>query len=132
MKQSTLKTDTELLSELFDKLPIPVWVKDEDHRHVLANDAFCSHFGLKKEDLIGTSDMPNLTIGRMNKIWKAEKQVLMSGVPDVNTMRMNFRDGKHHKVLITKSLIRLHDNIKYILAVLDDVTEKDSLVKRLK
>ncbi|MEI8049442.1 MAG: PAS domain S-box protein, partial [Bacteroidota bacterium] len=132
MKHFSAQTDLGLLSALFDNLPIPVWVKDEGHRHILANAAFCNHFGQKKEELIGNDDMPNLSQARKKKILAAERKVLETGVSDVNTMRMNLPDGKQHKIIITKSLIRIQDKNKYILAVLDDVTEKDSLLKRLK
>ncbi|MEI6888809.1 MAG: PAS domain S-box protein [Bacteroidota bacterium] len=132
MKQFSAQTDLDLLSAFFDNLPIPVWVKDEGHRHILANAAFCDHFAQKKEELIGNDGMPNLSQAKKRRILAAENMVLETGVSDVNTMRMNFPDGKQHKIVITKSLIRLHNKTKYILAVLDDVTEKDSLVKRLK
>ena len=132
MKRSAAQTDLDLLSALFEDLPIPVWVKDIDHRHILANKAYYSHFNLKREDLIGTTYMPALSVSRKKKIIEAEKQVLLTGIPDVNFLRMTFPDGKRHKIAITKSLIRTKNKNLYILAVLDDVTEKESLLKRLK
>jgi len=132
MKKSAGQTDLDILSALFDHLPIPVWVKDKDHRHILANDTFCNHFSLKKEDLIGSSEMPNLPVTRKKIIWEAEKQLLLTGVPDVKVQPMTFPDGQRRKIVITKSLIRTKNNNSYILAVLDDITEKDSLLKRLK
>jgi len=75
MKKSAGQTDLDILSALFDHLPIPVWVKDKDHRHILANDTFCNHFSLKKEDLIGSSEMPNLPVTRKKNYMGSRKAV---------------------------------------------------------
>ncbi len=46
-----------LLLEVLDLSPDPIWIKDKNLRHIYVNQAFADLFGMKKEDIIGKTDI---------------------------------------------------------------------------
>lgn len=45
-----------LLVHIVNAMPNPVFVKDEQHRFVFFNDAFCAILGQSRAELLGRSD----------------------------------------------------------------------------
>jgi len=45
------------LFEVLDLSPDPIWIKDKHLRHIYVNKAFADLFGMKKEDIIGKTDI---------------------------------------------------------------------------
>jgi PAS domain S-box-containing protein len=49
-------TARDLLARIVDAVTNPIFVKDDAHRIVLVNDAFCAILGRPREELVGRTD----------------------------------------------------------------------------
>ncbi len=53
--EEQLKASEQFLNNVLNTIPDPIYVKDEQHRYVTLNDAFCQYIGRSREELIGKS-----------------------------------------------------------------------------
>ena len=53
--QEQLKASEQFLNNILNTIPDPIYVKDEQHRWLTLNDAFCQYIGRSREELIGKS-----------------------------------------------------------------------------
>ncbi|MEG4286760.1 PAS domain S-box protein [Microcoleus sp. A006_D1] len=53
--QEQLKASEQFLNNVLNTIPDPIYVKDEQHRWLTLNDAFCQYIGRSREELIGKS-----------------------------------------------------------------------------
>ncbi len=60
------------LDSLLEVLPNPVFVKDEQHRWVLLNDACCRFIGHERSELIGKSDYDFFPKSEADVFWKKD------------------------------------------------------------
>ncbi|WP_228042406.1 MULTISPECIES: methyl-accepting chemotaxis protein [unclassified Tychonema] len=51
--QEQLKASEQFLNNILNTIPDPIYVKDEQHRWLTLNDAFCQYIGHSREELIG-------------------------------------------------------------------------------
>ena len=51
--QEQLKASEQFLNNILNSIPDPIYVKDQQHRWVTLNDAFCQYIGHSREELIG-------------------------------------------------------------------------------
>ncbi|MEG4455406.1 PAS domain S-box protein [Microcoleus sp. N9_A1] len=51
--QEQLKASEQFLNNVLNTIPDPIYVKDEQHRWLTLNDAFCQYIGHSREELIG-------------------------------------------------------------------------------
>ncbi|MEG4008180.1 PAS domain S-box protein [Microcoleus sp. Pol11C1] len=51
--QEQLKASEQFLNNILNSIPDPIYVKDQQHRLVTLNDAFCQSIGHSREELIG-------------------------------------------------------------------------------
>ena len=56
MRTAVQTLSREMLQQIVDVIPSPVFVKDRDHRWVIVNTAFCDLMGRGREELYGRSD----------------------------------------------------------------------------
>jgi len=57
-----LRMQTAMLTTLFDTIPDIIFIKDLDLRFINLNKAFSEHFGFKKKDLVGKTDVEVLNV----------------------------------------------------------------------
>ncbi|MEG4938793.1 PAS domain S-box protein [Microcoleus sp. F4-D5] len=53
--EEQLKASEQFLNNVLNTIADPIYVKDEQHRYVTLNDAFCQYIGRSREELIGKS-----------------------------------------------------------------------------
>ncbi|MEG3839259.1 PAS domain S-box protein, partial [Microcoleus sp. herbarium14] len=53
--QEQLKASEQFLNNILNTIPDPIYVKDEQHRWLTLNDAFCQYIGRSRSELIGKS-----------------------------------------------------------------------------
>jgi rsbT co-antagonist protein RsbR len=56
MRTAVQTLSREMLQQIVDVIPSPVFVKDREHRWVVVNQAFCGLTGRSHDELCGRSD----------------------------------------------------------------------------
>src|SRR5262247_4176812 len=73
-----------LIAGIVNALPNPVFVKDEQHRFVFFNDAFCAVMGRSRSELLGHSDFDFVPAEEAHVFWEADTKVFATGRPHEN------------------------------------------------
>ena len=122
--EEELKQSREFLANVINALDDPVFVKDEEHRWVVLNDAACEVMGRPREELIGKSDYDLFSKEQADVFWKRDDLVLKNGETDVNEEEITWH-GKLHTISTKKSVfIDSATGKKLIAGTIRDITER--------
>ena len=130
--QEELKRSKEFITNIINTLDDPFFVKDQEHRWFMLNDAACKVMGRPREELIGKSDYDLFAKEQAEKFWERDSFVLESGQTDLNEEEITWH-GKVHTISTKKSLYT--DSItskKFITGIIRDITELKESEKKLR
>ncbi len=120
-----------LLASLLDALPSPIFVKDERHRWVLLNEAFCRFMGHSRAELLGRSDYDFFPRAEADEFWRKDDRVFATGHVDENEERFTDASGRVHVILTRKSLHVDAAGIPLLVGVITDITERKQIEQEL-
>jgi PAS domain S-box-containing protein len=102
----------------------PVFVKDAQHRWVMANEAFSKFLGRPLSEVLGKNDRDFLSDAQRKVFWRVDNEVLRTGKTIVNEEHVTDRDGNLREVITTKTRYVDGKGNKFIVAYLSDVTDE--------
>jgi PAS domain S-box-containing protein len=109
---------------ILDAIPAPVFVKDEQRRWVLVNDACCRLMGADREQLLGRTDR-DIFPGRVAEGFTAmDDMVFATGEVSDDEERFSDRAGHEHVVRTRRTLHVEADGRRFLLAVVTDLTDR--------
>jgi two-component system cell cycle sensor histidine kinase/response regulator CckA len=114
----------EFYQNLLNSLKDPIFAKDESHRWVFLNDAACSFWGYRREDLIGKTDHDIFPKEEADIYWEKDNLVFQSGQTILNEEKQTI-NGKLHTIATMKSIY--HDRKTgrhYVVGTIRDITEQ--------
>ncbi|MBN1672072.1 MAG: PAS domain S-box protein [Kiritimatiellae bacterium] len=91
--QEQLKQAKEFLDKAVNAIHDPFFVKDEQHRWVLLNDAACRGMGRPREELIGKTNYDLFDKEYADAHWAADTRVFEHGGLDISEQRRPWRDS---------------------------------------
>src|SRR3954453_20842014 len=112
----------ELLQQIVDVIPSPVFVKDREHRWVIVNKAFCDLMGRSAEELHGRSDDDFFPEEQVRVFWEVDDCVFASGEPIENEELHTDAHGTTRTIITCKRLVGLADGTRLLVGVITDVT----------
>src|SRR4051794_16629582 len=112
----------ELLQQIVDVIPSPVFVKDREHRWVIVNKAFCDLMGRSAEEFHGRSDDHFLSRAQVRVFWEVDDRVFASGEPIENEELHTDAHGTTRTIITCKRLVALGDGMRLVVGVITDVT----------
>jgi PAS domain S-box-containing protein len=118
------RRDRLFLENVLDALDDPVFVKDEDHRWVILNDAWCNFLGLTKEDALGKSDVDFFPAEEAEVFWKHDDLAFATEQVDINEEQYTDLSGEVHTISTKKSVFT--DPVskkKFLAGSIRDITE---------
>ena len=118
-----LKTSEEFLKHTINATPDPIFVKDERHRWVVLNDAFCELMGKPRPELIGKSGYDFLPQEKATLFFQKDEEVLRSGIPDETEEHFTDSAGKSRIISTKKSVFKTTDSSKMLVGKIRDITE---------
>lgn len=108
---------------IFNISGYPIFVKDKDFRLILVNDAFCSLFGLVRDDIIGKTLAENVTEAQSEHFLTVDKKVLSEGKEIICEEELTSNNAPT-KVLLTKKNRFVDQKGDYFLVgIIEDITE---------
>jgi len=111
------------LKKILSNIGDPVFVKDDQYRFTLANDAFCSILGLPREEIIGKTLAENLPQDEMEHFLKIDRQVLTDGQDNLCEESLTAKGEKTLTVITRKTRYVNENGDKFIIGVIRDITE---------
>lgn len=82
--ENEVKELKDFLSAIINAISDPISVKDEMHRYIYVNSAFCAQVGKTQEYILTNSDRDILTVENLELYHEREKNVLESGIEDIS------------------------------------------------
>ncbi len=112
------------LDNIINHIGDPVFVKNEQGKRILVNDAFCKLYNLKKEKIIGKTLSEEVPSYENENYLKVDRQVFSDGISNVTEEPLTIRDGQTKNVLTTKSRFIDHNGNKFLVGVVHDITRR--------
>ncbi|MEG4801567.1 PAS domain S-box protein [Microcoleus sp. ARI1-B5] len=118
-----LEASKNFLNYTIDAVADPIFVKDEQHRWILLNDAFCKLIGKQREELVGKSDYDFFPKEEADFFWEKDEQVFRTG--EENDSEEIFTDGSGAKHILStkKTVFENTDGSKILVGIIREVTE---------
>ena len=114
---------TSFLRAIIDTVADPIFVKDEEHRWIEFNRAFCELMGRPREQLLGRSDYEFFPRQQADVFWRMDDEVLRSGRDNVNEEHHTDANGVTRTISTKKSLYVDPRGRKLLVGVIRDITE---------
>ena len=122
----------EFLNLVINAIKAPFFVKDENHKWVMLNDAAVAMMGQKREDLIGKSDYDLYPKQQADIFWKYDEQVFKNGSSS-NEELITWSDGKLHTIVTYKQLyIEKSSGNKFIVGTIHDISGYKKIEQELR
>ena len=117
-----LMESRNFLNSIIDTVAAPLFVKDEKHRWIIFNDAFCKLIGKSRDEIQGKTDKDFLPQQEAELFWKIDNKILKDGKTYVNEESITSK-GTKRDLLTVKSLSVDEKGNKFIIGFITDVTE---------
>ena len=91
-------TMQNFLDNLLNKITDPIFVKDQDSRLLMVNDAFCEIFGMEREQVLGLTLAEHVPEDERDHFLKVEREVIATGKESNirETLTLNGNDSLYH------------------------------------
>ncbi|WP_430401230.1 PAS domain-containing sensor histidine kinase [Flavobacterium sp.] len=126
--QSSIKSDKKVREDYYNSIlnniGDPVFVKDDQSRLVIVNDAFSTIFSLSREEIIGKTLAEDVSKKEQEIFLKIDKQVLEDGIENINEETLTIRRGKTRTISTRKTRFIDSEGKKYLVGVIHDITER--------
>ena len=112
-----------LYRNVINSVPNPLFIKDDKHRWIVFNEAFCTFLGIERSELFGKSDYEFFPKHQADVFWEKDDVVLKSGKSNINEEEITNDKGERFTILTSKVRISDEKGNFYILGTITDITE---------
>jgi PAS domain S-box-containing protein len=112
------------LDLILNSIADPVFVKDEMHRRVLGNDAYCRFIGFTRDEMIGKSDHELFPRDQADNLTREDDLVFASGTERVTEEEVVDSQGQDHTIVTKKTLFVDGQGHRFIVGIARDITER--------
>ena len=108
-----------------------VFIKDEQSRLLLVNDAFCELFGLPREEILGKTLAEHVPKEERESFLKIDRQVIEDGIENINEETLTVGD-QCHTISTRKSRFIDRNGNKFLVGAIRDITAQKKAEQDLK
>ncbi len=124
-------TEVELFRTLLNALPVPTFVRGEDHRITFANTAYGDIFHVSVDELVGTTEVE--LFGKDGEaLHQFNRESFEHGVIVQEEQDLEIRKGEQITVLTRVSRIVTENNKKFLIGSMTDIATLRNREKQLK
>ena len=121
--EAELEASEEFLNHTINAIPDPIFVKDEQHRWVVLNDAFCELMGKGRSELIGKSGYEFFPPAQADFWEQKDEEVLKTGIPVETEEQFTDSSGQKRIISTKKSVFITTNSSQMLVGTIRDVTE---------
>ncbi|MEG4998284.1 PAS domain S-box protein [Microcoleus sp. B4-D4] len=121
--EDELKASKEFLNHTINATPDPIFVKDEQHRWVVLNEAFCELMGKRRSELIGKSGYEFLPAAQADFFEQQDLEVFKRSQPQETEEIFTDSAGKKRIISTKKTVFKKANGTKMLVGTMRDVTE---------
>jgi PAS domain S-box-containing protein len=122
--EQALNNSKEYLANIINAIGDPVFVKDEQFRFVLVNEALCKFLGKARDELVGTTGMEFLPADQMERFLEVDREVLSSGEENLSEEPLTGHDGNIQTIITKKTRYVDGQGAAFVVGVIRDVSER--------
>ncbi len=126
-----LNESKEQLDNIINNIGDPVFVKDDQSRLLIVNDAFCNIFNLSKPDIIGLTLAEHVTEEERESFLKIDKQVLEDGIENTNEESLTIKDHETRIISTKKTRYIDKNGTKFLIGVIRDITDRKKVEEKI-
>ncbi|MBF0619409.1 MAG: PAS domain S-box protein [Candidatus Omnitrophica bacterium] len=119
------------LDKIINNIGDPVFVKDDQSRMVLVNEAFCKIFKLSREEIIGKTLAEDVPPDEREHFLRIDRQVLADGQDNLTEELLTVRGGATRTISTKKTRYIDDAGKKFLIGVIHDITDQKILEKQL-
>ena len=101
----------------------PIFLKNEQHRWILLNDASCKLLGKQREELLGMSDHEFFPKEEADFFWEKDEQVFSTGEENETEEFFTDAGGAKHILFTKKTVFENTDGSKVLVGIIRDITK---------
>lgn len=113
----------ESYKTILNNMGDPVFVKDDQSRLVLVNDAFCEIFGRSRSEIIGKTLAEDVPPEERDHFLKVDRQVIADGKESIIEERLTIGGAETRTISTRKTRFIDESGNKFLVGVIRDVTE---------
>lgn len=122
--EELLEKNEKYLENIINNIGDPIFVKDDQSRLLLVNEAFCSIFSLSKENILGKTLAEDVTEEEREIFLKIDRQVIATGIENVNEETLTVRGGETKVISTKKTRFIDEKGNRYLIGIIRDITER--------
>jgi PAS domain S-box-containing protein len=127
-----IERSRRFLDAVVNAVPDPIWVKDEQHRWVLINEAFAALNGRPRQELIGRSNFDIFPAQVAARHWAEDDRVLSGEGALRFEDALATADGQVHWMFKRMRLVELGEGTRFIIGVATDLTSRKEMEEELR
>lgn len=124
LDENLIKENEQYLLNIINNIGDPVFVKDNESRMVLVNDALCTIFNLPREAIIGKTLASKIPTKEKDTFLSNDRIVLDTGKEIVNEESVNLNNREKRTISIKKTRYVDGKGDRFLIGVIRDITER--------
>ena len=121
-REKTIAKQQGLLKTIMNVTPDFIALQDKDLTYTFAGKAFCEHFNLNEEDVVGKTDFDIFSGSEADLHFHEDKQILLTGRPLVKEITFKRPDGQKWFHVVKVPVYDQDDSIGGILLTARDIS----------
>jgi PAS domain S-box-containing protein len=129
--EAHLQEARDYFGRIINSVPDPIFVKDRQHRCVLANDAFCELLGRDRGALVGATDSELFPAAQAAVFMRTDDLVFTTGQDHINEETLSDAQD-HSRVILTRKRLYVDSRgDQFVVGVTRDITDRKRMESEL-
>ena len=121
--ERAVRIERRRMKTVLDATNDPIFVKDNEHRVILANRAFCDMFGLDESAVMGKTLAEHVPIEEQVHFFAVDRRVLDTGKSEVREESLTL-NGFERTIVTSKTRFVEETGEKFLVGTIFDITER--------
>ncbi|MES2730577.1 MAG: PAS domain S-box protein [Bacteroidota bacterium] len=118
-----LTNSKNYLNHIFDTVPIPIFVKDNEHRFIFLNQAWSQFTGANKDEFIGKSDKDICSKEEARLFWERDAAVFKTGQGSIHEEIITCKNASPRTIMTNKTRFRDQYGKDFLVGTMIDISE---------